>query len=172
MDTDTSTLIRGTLIRGSLIRGIVQVTIPVTDLARSAAFYRDLLGLEYVREFGDGADVTGCALADFDAQYLVALRRRDTLRSGADADLRGEHPIIVEARSPEAAGRIRDRATAMGVPSTAGTHADGTWIEFLDPDGIALRVVHSPTLSDSFFGVVFPAEGEPSFYDEPRLALP
>ena len=46
--------------------GIVVVALPVTDLARSAAWYRDLLDLDYVREFGDGSHVTGCALADFD----------------------------------------------------------------------------------------------------------
>jgi catechol 2,3-dioxygenase-like lactoylglutathione lyase family enzyme len=44
------------------IRGIAQATIPVSDLARSARFYHDLLGLRYVREFGDGTTVTGCAL--------------------------------------------------------------------------------------------------------------
>src|SRR5215470_17564557 len=101
------------------IRGIVQATIPVADLARSAAFYRDLLGLEYVREFGDGQAVTGCALADFRARYLIALRRRDTL-AGGPADLRGEHPVIVEANSPRAAERIRQRAAARGIVSTAG----------------------------------------------------
>ncbi len=154
------------------IKGIVQASVPVSDLARSAAFYRDLLGLAYVREFADGAIVTGCAMADFDAGYLIALRRRDTLRSGADADLRGEHPVIVEASSPEAAERIRERATALDIPSTSGTHADGTWVEFLDPDGIAIRVVHSPTLAESFFGVVFSPTGEPEFYDTPRLDLP
>jgi len=153
------------------IKGIVQATLPVSDLVLSAEFYRDLLGLAYVREFSDGATVTGCAMVDFDAGYLIALRRRDTLRSGGDADLRGEHPVIVEAASPEAAERIRERATAMGISSTSGTHADGTWIEFLDPDGIAIRVVHSPTLADSFFGVVFGPSGEPEFYDTPRLEL-
>ena len=40
------------------IRGIAQATIPVSDLARSARFYSDLLGLRYVREFGDGTTVT------------------------------------------------------------------------------------------------------------------
>jgi catechol 2,3-dioxygenase-like lactoylglutathione lyase family enzyme len=155
----------------TLVRGIVQVTIPVTDLARSAAFYRDLLGLTYIREFGDDAGVTGCAMADYDARYLIALRRRDTLRSGADADLRGEHPVVVEATSPAAAERIRDRATALGIPSTSGTHADGTWIEFLDPDGIAIRVVHTPTLATSFFGVVFGPKGDPQFYHAPRLDM-
>ncbi len=153
------------------IRGIVQASVPVSDLARSATFYRDLLQLEYAREFGDETGVTGCALADFDARYLIALRRRDTL-AGGEADLRGEHPVIVEAASPEAAQRVRDRATELGIPSSAGTHADGTWIEFLDPDGIAIRVVHSPTPSPAFFGVIFRASGEPSFYEAPRLNLP
>ncbi len=64
------------------------------------------------------------------------------------------------------------RATALGIGSTSGTHADGTWIEFLDPDGIAIRVVHSTTLADSFFGVVFGPDGEPEFYDSPRVQLP
>jgi len=152
------------------VRGIIQATVPVSDLSRSAAFYRDLLGLTYIREFGNGDEVTGCALADWDARYLVALRRRDTLAGGA-ADLRGEHPIIVEAESEEAAVRLRERAVAMGIASTSGTHVDGTWIEFLDPDGIAIRVVHSPTASESFFGVAFGANGEPTFYDEPRVQL-
>jgi len=152
------------------IRGIVQATVPVTDLARSAAFYRDLLGLELAREFGDGETVTGCALADWDAPYLIALRRRDTL-AGGEADLRGEHPVIVEATDREAAERIRDRATSLGVPSTSGTHADGTWIEFLDPDGIAIRLVHTVTATQSFLGVVFTADGRQEFYDAPRLDL-
>ncbi len=97
------------------IRSILQANLPVSDLARSAAFYRDLLGLTYVREFGDGETITGCALADFDVPYLIALRRRDTL-AGGEADLRGEHPVIVEADSPEAAERIRRRATRAGHP--------------------------------------------------------
>jgi catechol 2,3-dioxygenase-like lactoylglutathione lyase family enzyme len=149
------------------IRGIVQATIPVSDLARSARFYGDLLGLRYVREFGDGTTVTGCALADFDARYFIALRRRDTLAGGA-ADLRGEHAVIVEAESPEAAERIREQGTRLGIPSTSGIHADGTWIEFLDPDGIALRVVHTPTPTESFLGVAF-GGGEQAFYDVPKL---
>ena len=153
------------------IRGIVQATVPVSDLARSAAFYSDLLGLRYVREFGDGTTVTGCALADFEARYLISLRRRDTLAAG-EADLRGEHPVIVEAATAEAADRIRERASARGVVSTSGTHADGTWIEFLDPDGIALRVVHTPTATESFLGVTFGPDGQQSFYHTPRLDVP
>jgi catechol 2,3-dioxygenase-like lactoylglutathione lyase family enzyme len=152
------------------IVGIVQATVPVSDLERSAEFYGELLGLRYAREFGDGTTVTGCALADFDARYLIALRRRDTL-TGGEADLRGEHPVIVEAESAAAAERIRERASARGIPSTSGTHADGTWIEFLDPDGIAVRVVHTLTATESFLGVAFGRDGSQEFYQSPRLAV-
>jgi catechol 2,3-dioxygenase-like lactoylglutathione lyase family enzyme len=158
-------------IRHTALRGIVQATIPVSDLARSARFYSDLLGLQYVREFGDGSTITGCALADFTAHFFIALRRRDTLVAG-EADLRGEHPVIVEAESREAAENIRMQASRLGISSTSGTHADGSWIEFLDPDGIALRVVYSPTPTESFLGVTFGPDGTQRFYHQPRLDVP
>jgi len=151
------------------VLGIVQVTIPVSDLARSSAWYRDLLGLEYVREFVGDGQVTGTALADWGARYLLALRLRST--TAAPADLRGEHPVILEAASPEAAARIRSRAAARGIRSTSGAHADGSWTEYLDPDGIALRIVHSAAGPHGFMGVEFRPGEEPTFYDVPRLAV-
>ncbi len=150
--------------------GVVVVTVPVTDLARSAIWYRDLLDLDYVREFGDGERVTGCALADFEARYMIALRLRSTTQ--ARADLRGEHPVVLEARDAAAAARLVERATALGVPHTTGTHPDGTWIEFVDPDGIALRVVHDAAGPSTFLGVRFDAAGTAEFYDTPLLRLP
>jgi catechol 2,3-dioxygenase-like lactoylglutathione lyase family enzyme len=152
------------------VTGILVAAVPVTDLARSAAWYRDLLGLAYVREFGDGERVTGCGLADWDARYMIALRLRSTIPGGPD--LRGEHPIIVQAADAGAAERIRARAEARGIPSTGGTHADGTWLEFLDPDGIALRVVHSAGGPEHFLGVRATADGGWGHYSEPLLTLP
>jgi catechol 2,3-dioxygenase-like lactoylglutathione lyase family enzyme len=149
--------------------GIVVVSLPVADLARSAAWYRDLLELDYVREFGDDERVTGCALADFTAHYMIALRLRSTTRGGAD--LSGEHPIILEARDAVAAERIRSRASTLGIPHTSGTHADGTWTEFVDPDGICLRVVHDAAGPQRFVGVRS-TEAHTSFYEQPRLTLP
>ena len=151
------------------ILGLVQVTIPVTDLARSAAWYRDLLELTYVREFTSDHGVTGCALVDWEARYFIALRLRST--TAGDADLRGEHPVILEATDAAAAQRLRDRARARGINSTSGTHMDGTWIEFVDPDGIAVRIVHSTTGPTTFMGVDFTAQGAAAFYDTPRLTL-
>lgn len=149
--------------------GIVQVTIPVADLARSARWYRDLLDLDYVREFTDDEGVTGCALVDWEARYLIALRLRSDTAGGAD--LRGEHPVILEARDAASAQRLRRRAGARGIDSTCGTHADGSWIEFVDPDGIAVRIVHSAAGPRTFLGVHFASEGPVAFYDTPRLEL-
>lgn len=153
------------------LRGIVQVLIPVSDLARSAAWYRDVLGLEYVREFGNADSVTGCALADWRARYFIALRVRATTAEGAD--LRGEHPVVIEAVDAAAAERVRARAAAHGVGSTCGTHADGAWVELVDPDGIALRIVHSAAGPREFLGVRFSGErdGDVAFYDSPRLTI-
>ena len=151
------------------LNGIVVAALPVSDLARSAAWYRDLLDLDYVREFGNDRHVTGCALADFAAHYMIALRLRTTAQGSPD--LRGEHPIILEARDAEATARIRDRATRLGIPHTGGRHADGTWTEFVDPDGICLRIVHDADGPQSFIGVHTTAAGEMSFYHRPRLVL-
>ena len=149
--------------------GVVVVSLPVTDLARSAAWYRALLDLDYVREFGDDEQVTGCALADFTARYMIALRLRST--TAGRADLRGEHPIILEARDAAAADRVRDRATALGIPHSSGRHPDGTWLEFVDPDGICLRLVHDAAGPESFLGVRTTPAGDMQLYDSPRLAL-
>jgi catechol 2,3-dioxygenase-like lactoylglutathione lyase family enzyme len=138
------------------ITGIVAASLPVSDLARSAVFYRDLLGLTYAREFFDGHTVTGCALADFDHGFMITLRRRD-------ADLRGEHPIIVAVPDRATLERIRQRITAAGYAPVAGEHADAAWLEVVDPDGMALRFA-VPTAKPHFFGVT-----PDGFYDTPRL---
>ena len=153
---------------GDLV-GLVQVSIPVSDLARSAAWYRDLLGLQYVREFGDDRRVTGCALADWDARFLVALRLRST--TAGHADLRGEHPIVLEAADAAAAARVKSRAAALGIQWTEGRHADGSWTEFLDPDGIAVRMVHDAAGPTSFLGVRWSSPQGAEFYEQPRLEL-
>jgi len=151
------------------LRGILVVALPVSDLARSAAWYRDLLDLDFVREFGDDSQVTGCALADFTAHYMIALRLRSTTQGSAD--LRGEHPIILEAQDADAAARVRDRADRLGIAHTSGRHADGTWTEFVDPDGICLRILHDADGPRSFIGVRTAATGEISMYSSPRLVL-
>jgi hypothetical protein len=122
---------------------------------------RPAAGSSPVREFRDDERITGCALADFQARYLIALRLRSTTQG--NADLRGDHPIVLEARDADAAERLRSRATALGIPWTSGTHADGTWTQFTDPDGICLRVVHDAAGPQTFLGVSFGRDGSTRF---------
>jgi catechol 2,3-dioxygenase-like lactoylglutathione lyase family enzyme len=145
------------------ITGIVQVSLAVSDLARSAAFYRDALDLSYAREFGDRDNVTGCALADFDTGFMIALRRRDTTDGGGD--MRGEHPVIVAVADRPALDRVFHRLAAQGFDPTRGEHADAAWVEVVDPDGMCTRfaVAHA---RPEFFGVL-----PDGCYATPRLRL-
>jgi hypothetical protein len=60
----------------------------------------------------------------------------------------------------------------LGIPSTSGQHADGHWIEFIDPDGIALRVIHSAAGPRTFLGVRSVGTDGWEMYETPRLTRP
>jgi catechol 2,3-dioxygenase-like lactoylglutathione lyase family enzyme len=148
------------------ITGIVQAMIPVSDLARSAAWYADLLGLAYMREFTRGDKVTGCALGHPDAGWGISFRLRGT--TAGDADLRGEHPVIFGVPDLAALERIRAHADRLGYAPTSGVHADAAWVEVIDPDGIAVRFGVPVRRWTGFVGVRDLA----TFYEEPVLAGP
>jgi catechol 2,3-dioxygenase-like lactoylglutathione lyase family enzyme len=153
------------------ITGIVVGMLPVTDLAVSAAWYRDLLGIPYLREFaGPDGVVTGCAVADLDTGYMISFRLRGT--TAGRPDLRGEHPIILQVRDRAALDRVRARAQALGYRPTGGEHADAAWVEVVDPDGIATRFAVLTSPRATFMGVVFHEDGSATHYDMPRLELP
>jgi hypothetical protein len=59
---------------------------------------------------------------------MIALRLRST--NQGDPDLRGEHPIVLEANDAAATERVRDWATRIGIAYTSGTHPDGSWTDF------------------------------------------
>lgn len=147
--------------------GVLVAMLPVTDLAVSAAWYRDLLGMTYVREFEHGGLVTGCLLYDQQAGYGVSLRLRST--TAGQADLRGEHPLIFGVADGDALERLRRHAAGLGYDPTSGEHGDGRWVEVIDPDGIATRFVCPTTRSLRFIGVHVSSGAE---YDQPLLALP
>ena len=113
---------------GRDVLGVVVVALPVSDLARSAAWYRDLLDLRYVREFGDQHDVSGCALADFASHYMIALRRQTPPPGGPTSVVNtrssSRRPMRSGQPDSEPSGCPRD-------PLTSGEHADGVWIELL-----------------------------------------
>jgi catechol 2,3-dioxygenase-like lactoylglutathione lyase family enzyme len=152
------------------VTGVVQAMYPATDLAVSAAWFRDLLGLVYLREFERDGRITGCALYDPDAGYLIALRSRETLPG--EANLRGEHPAIVGVADRAALDRIANRAAALGYEPVVGEHGDAAWIEVVDPDGTCLRFAHVTGDPGRFIRVRFGADGSITEHAEPRLVLP
>jgi catechol 2,3-dioxygenase-like lactoylglutathione lyase family enzyme len=154
------------------VLGIAVGMIPVTDLARSAAFYRRLLGLTYAREFSnpDGT-VTGCGLYDAAARWGITFRlRRNT---AGDPDLAGEHPLALRVRDLAALERVEARARELGCFVGRGRHLDGDWVRVVDPDGIetVLAVPPDPAVS-SFVGGRMADRRPVDLYSEPLLAVP
>jgi catechol 2,3-dioxygenase-like lactoylglutathione lyase family enzyme len=156
-------------IRAGDVTGVFVAMLPVSDLASSAAWYRDLLGLEYAREFERDGVVTGCALYEVHGHYGISFRLRST--TAGQPDLRGEHPIVLRVRDRSALDRIHAHAAALGYAPTRGTHRDAAWVEVIDPDGIATRFACSSVESATFTGVHFDTDGASVFYHEPKLKL-
>ena len=152
------------------VQGVLVAMLPVGDLARSAAFYRDLLGLEYRREFSRAGVVTGCALGAPDGSYAIALRHRDT--TPGRADLRDEHPLIMRVPDRAALDRIFAHARRLGLGPTRGEHLDAAWVEVRDPDGIGIRFGVATRPWDTFAGLRYEADGSGSPYDTPVLPIP
>ena len=166
--TTTSTDADGSLIAGD-VQGVLVAMLPVGDMARSAAFYRDLLGLRYRREFSRAGVVTGCALGAPDGSYAIALRLRDT--TPGRADLRDEHPLIMRVPDRAALDRIFDHACRLDLGPTRGEHPDATWVEVRDPDGICIRFGVARRPWDGFAGLRSDPDGTEVGYDTPVLEI-
>jgi catechol 2,3-dioxygenase-like lactoylglutathione lyase family enzyme len=151
------------------VQGVLVAMLPVTDIARSAAFYRDLLGLQYHREFSRAGVVTGCALGAPDGSYAISLRRRDT--TPGRPDLRDEHPLIMRVPDRGALDRIFAHARRLGFGPTRGEHPDAAWVEVRDPDGICTRFGVAQRPWDTFAGLRYEADGAEVFYDTPALPI-
>ena len=65
---------------------IAQVKLPVTDLARSVGWYRELLGLRLFAEFAEDGVVRGAGLIDPRERFCIALRDR-TVCAGTILDV-------------------------------------------------------------------------------------
>ena len=151
------------------IQGVLVAMLPVTDIARSAAFYRDLLGLTYRREFTRDGVVTGCSLGAPGDAFAVSLRRRDT--TPGNADLRAEHPLIFRVPDDAALDRVHAHAQRLGFAPTRGEHADAAYVEVVDPDGIRTRFGVARRPWDTFVGVRVAADGTMTEYARPSLTV-
>ena len=153
-----------------MIGRIVQVKVPVTDLARSAAWYRTVFELELVREFVEDGRLAGVVLSNPERSLLIGLRRRDVVPGQPAFPGFDLFSFAVDSRAD--LDRLVSRFDDLGVPhSPIGDRgSDGAQLDVADPDGTVVRILSS--FSDdapAFQGIEFRGDGPPIFYDESRL---
>ncbi len=147
-----------------MIRRMYHTSFTVSDMERSLAFYRDLLGLEVVADQGGKggylATVTGFPDVDMrvvflrtpapSGYFLELIEYRSP--KGTPADVRTCNPGSGhEAFVSDDIQADYERLRAAGVqfrsppiPIVAGRHKGGHTCYFLDPDGITLELMQLP----------------------------
>jgi catechol 2,3-dioxygenase-like lactoylglutathione lyase family enzyme len=136
------------------MHGIHHLDLVVSDLERSLAFYRDLLGpLGYVREGGiegeRGERVVYLGHIATDAAIGLRERQSNAHAIPYDRYAVGVHHIAFGAPSrdvvDERAAWLRERgATIESEPAEYDYIAGYYAVFFSDPDGIKLEIVHVP----------------------------
>lgn len=148
--------------------GIAQVKLPVTDLARSVAWYRDVLGLRPWAEFVEDGVLRGAALIDPERRFNIALRDRSVCAS--QPDLRGFDVVAFVPRSREALDGMIARCDRLAVAHTGIEETPaGPRLDIPDPDGTVLRFYHFTASTDGFTGVETRGGQYVGTYDSPRL---
>jgi len=110
------------------IQGLNHLTLAVTDLERSVAFYRDLLGFELRALWADGAYL--------EAGPLWLCLSVDAAAEGAPRDDYTHYAFDVAAEDFDAfADRVRAQA-----PVWKDNSSEGSSLYFLDPDGHRLEL--------------------------------
>lgn len=123
------------------ISGYGHISITVSDLARSAAWYEEVLGLERVREM-DKPAFRKVIFEDHASNIVLSLTHHKDLASGdAFSETRTglDHIAFVVPSDRELAG-WKDRLEKFGVPHTEIlSTATGAVLIFRDPDNVQLE---------------------------------
>ena len=146
------------------VTGILHTGLTVSDLDRSIAFYRDLLGLELITQWDSSQPYLRAVVGYPDAELRIAL-----LRLPGPAGAAGHHIELLEYRRPRGsrgdantyipgnghvAFMVDDLDAIYGdlkakgvrfksapVDITHGRNAGGRAIYFFDPDDITLEMI-------------------------------
>src|SRR3954451_15225911 len=115
----------------------VRVAHPVRDLDRSAAFYREVLGLPVRGGFTGHDDYSGAFFGLPGGGELELTLGPVEPRPGTDDDL-----LVLYAATPDDAQRVAAEMAAAGAPTVRAANPYwGRWGRtFLDPDGYAVVV--------------------------------
>lgn len=126
------------------IKGISHVSLSVTDLDRSLAFYRDILGLPILAEPYDGVVFEGreaMVLAGRVAVCLQAHARSDGSRF--EPTRTGLDHLAFHVSDRGALEVWIERLDAAGIEHSGIVDDVGSWgrmIELRDPDGVQLEI--------------------------------
>lgn len=150
------------------ILGLLQVKLPVTDLARSVDFYSRLLDLRLWVEIVEGGVVRGAGLIDRAGRFNIALRDREVCASRPD--LTGFDVVAFRPADRDALVGLAVRCDREGFTHSGVVDGPtGALLDVTDPDGTVLRFYHFTAPTDGFTGVV---SGEADHYTTPRLVAP
>ncbi|WP_103341668.1 VOC family protein [Amycolatopsis sp. CA-126428] len=118
------------------IEGIHHVKFPVSDLARSRAWYERVLGLDVTHEFPDADGVVRGVAGAIDS-VPVALR----VQEAAAAGLAGFDPVCFSIADRAAADAWIARLDELGVEHSPLFEATTGWmVRCTDPDGTEIRL--------------------------------
>lgn len=112
------------------------VRLQVADLERSAAFYRDVLGMRLL-DRAPGAASLG---AHDDDRPLVELRERPGARPARPRGRLGLFHVAYLLPDRPALGRFVRHLGELGVPVGAGDHLVSEALYLADPDGLGIEV--------------------------------
>jgi catechol 2,3-dioxygenase-like lactoylglutathione lyase family enzyme len=147
---------------------IGQVKLPVTDLARSVAWYRDLLGLRLWVEFVEDGVLRGAGLIDDHGRFAIALRERDACAGRPSLD--GFDVVAFQPDAEEVLHELVARCERLGVVHGGIRRTpDGAVLDVPDPDGTVLRFYHYTGALTGFTGVETRDGAYTGRYDVPRL---
>ncbi|MBO6938623.1 MAG: VOC family protein [Deltaproteobacteria bacterium] len=117
-----------------MIRGINHVTLSVSDIDRSFAFYRDVVGLRPIARWARGAYFLA-------GDQWIALSLDAATRMGALAEYSHLAFDVSPADFDSAAAAVRDSDATVFKEN----RSEGASLYFLDPDGHKLEL-HASTL--------------------------
>lgn len=122
-----------------MISGVHHLKLPVTDVARSRAWYENVLGFEVLIEFVEDGQVVGVALRRDGCGPQIALRQdpeRARALSGFDAVA-----LLVPTRDEVHAWKAAlDTAGVSHGGLVTGHHGGTVLVGLHDPDGIEVRL--------------------------------
>ena len=149
---------------------IAHVKLPVNDLRRSVGWYKAVLGLELIAEFGEQGVIRGAQLADPVGAFGIALREREFCAS--KPVLAGFDVFAIEAQSVAVLRQLAERCDTLGVEhgGVQDRGEYGAYLDIPDPDGTVVRVLtNNPIKAGRFVGADSDGQGRFVLYDAPKL---